>query len=164
VNAASLPVVPGLERPEAIGRGGFGVVYAADEPAFGRRVAVKVLTTRIGDDEARRGFERECRAMGTLSGHPHIVAVHRGGTTDKGEPYIVMEFMAGGSLADRMALTGPLAWSEVLEIGILIAGALETAHRAGILHLDVKPANVLMSRFAEPALGDFGSPVCPVSR
>jgi len=131
-------------------------VYAADEPAFGRRVAVKVLTARIGDDEARRGFERECRAMGALSGHPHIVGVHRGGTTAKGEPFIVMEFMSGGSLADRMARTGPLPWSEVLEIGVLVAGALETAHRAGILHLDVKPANILMSRFAEPALGDFG--------
>jgi len=156
VNAAPLPIVPGLERPEAIGRGGFGVVYAADEPAFGRRVAVKVLTARIGDDEARRGFERECRAMGTLSGHPHIVAVHRGGTTPSGEPFIVMEFMSGGSLADRMAHGGPLPWSEVLDIGVLLAGALETAHRAGILHLDVKPANILMSRFAEPALGDFG--------
>ncbi len=156
MSAALLPVVPGLERPEAIGRGGFGVVYAAYEPAFGRRVAVKVLTARIGDDEARRGFERECRAMGALSGHPHIVAVHRGGTTGGGEPYIVMEFMAGGSLADRMAQSGPLPWSQVLDVGVLIAGALETAHRAGILHLDVKPANVLMSRFAEPALGDFG--------
>ena len=156
MNAAPLPVVPGLERPEAIGRGGFGVVYAADEPAFGRRVAVKVLTARIGDDEARRGFERECRAMGALSGHPHIVAVHRGGTTPSGEPFIVMEFMSGGSLADRMAHGGPLPWSEVLDIGVLVAGALETAHRAGILHLDVKPANILMSRFAEPALGDFG--------
>jgi serine/threonine-protein kinase PknK len=131
-------------------------VYAADEPAFGRRVAVKVLTARIGDDEARRGFERECRAMGALSGHPHIVAVHRGGTTPSGEPFIVMEFMSGGSLADRMARGGPLPWSEVLDIGVLLAGALETAHRAGILHLDVKPANILMSRFAEPALGDFG--------
>ena len=131
-------------------------MYAADEPAFGRRVAVKVLTARIGDDEARRGFERECRAMGTLSGHPHIVAVHRGGTTPNGEPFIVMDFMSGGSLADRMAHGGPLPWSEVLDIGVLLAGALETAHRAGILHLDVKPANILMSRFAEPALGDFG--------
>ena len=156
MNAAPSPVVPGLERPEAIGRGGFGTVYVAEEPAFGRRVAVKILSDRIGNDEARRGFERECQAMGALSGHPHIVAVHRGGATDRGEPYIVMDFMAGGSLADRMARTGPLPWFEVLDIGVLLAGALETAHRAGILHLDVKPANVLVSRFAEPALGDFG--------
>ena len=156
MTAAPTPVIPGLERPEAIGRGGFGTVYAADEPAFGRRVAVKILSDRIGDPSARRGFERECQAMGALSGHPHIVAVHRGGATDRGEPYIVMEYMAGGSLADRLARTGPLPWPEVLEIGVLVAGALETAHRAEILHLDVKPANILVSRFAEPVLGDFG--------
>ena len=83
MNAAPSPIVPGLERLEPIGRGGFGVVYVADEPAFGRRVAVKVLTDRIGDPEIRRGFERECQAMGTLSGHPHIVAVHRGGITER---------------------------------------------------------------------------------
>src|SRR5690349_3320370 len=94
--------------------------------------------------------------MGTLSGHPHIVGVHRGGTTPGGEPFIVMEFMSGGSLADRMTRDGPLPWSEVLEVGVTVAGALETAHRAGILHLGVKPANILVSRFAEPALGDFG--------
>ncbi len=156
MNAAPSPVVPGLEKPEAIGRGGFGTVYVADEPAFGRRVAVKILSERIGDDEARRGFERECQAMGTLSGHPHIVAVHRGGATERGEPYIVMDYMAGGSLADRLARSGPVPWFEVLDTGVLLAGALETAHRAEILHLDVKPANVLVSRFAEPALGDFG--------
>src|SRR4029079_2967020 len=110
------------------------VVYPADEPAFGRRVAVKVLTARIGDDEARRGVERECRAMGTLSGHPHIVAVHRGGTTPSGEPFIVMEFMSGGSLADRMAHGGPLPWSAVLDIGGLLAGAVETPPRDRTLH------------------------------
>ena len=132
-------------------------MYAADEPAFGRRVAVKVLTARIGDDEARRGFERECRAMGTLSGHPHIVAVHRGGTTPTRRALHRhgLHVRAGRS-PTGWHTRGPLPWSEVLDIGVLLAGALETAHRAGILHLDVKPANMLMSRFAEPALGDFG--------
>ena len=94
--------------------------------------------------------------MGRLSGHPHIVSVHRGGTTDAGAPYIVMDLMDGGSLADRLRQEGPLAWPEVLEIGVAVAGALETAHRAGILHLDVKPANVLVSRYGEPKLADFG--------
>ncbi|HEY0815744.1 MAG TPA: serine/threonine-protein kinase [Pseudonocardia sp.] len=156
MNAAPTPAVPGLENPEAIGRGGFGTVYVAEEPAFGRRVAVKILSQRIGDDKARRSFERECQAMGALSGHPHIVGVHRGGATERGEPYIVMDYLAGGSLADRVAQSGSLPWFEALDIAVLVAGALETAHRSGILHLDVKPANVLMSRFAEPVLGDFG--------
>ena len=92
---------------------------------------------------------------GPLSGHPHIVTVHRGGTTELGEPYIVMDLMDAGSLADRLAGEGALPWPEVLEIGVAVAGALETAHRAGILHLDVKPANVLMSRYGEPQARRF---------
>jgi non-specific serine/threonine protein kinase len=147
--------VPGLVGARLIGRGGFGTVYAAAEPEFGRTVAVKVLRERLDDEAVRRAFERECRAMGSVSGHPHIVTVHRGGTTAAGAPYIVMDLMSGGSLADRVA-RAPLAWPEVLETGVLLAGALETAHRSGILHLDLKPANVLVSRFGEPKLGDFG--------
>ncbi len=148
--------IPGLLQPEVIGRGGFGTVYRVSEPEFGREVAVKIIQDRVDDDNQRRAFVRECRAMGTLSGHPHIVTVHRGGTTEHGEPYIVMDLMAAGSLADRLAGEGALPWNEVLEIGVAVAGALETAHRTGILHLDVKPANVLMSRYGEPKLADFG--------
>ncbi len=147
--------VPGLTGARLIGRGGFGAVYAATEPEFGRTVAVKVLRERLDDEALRRAFERECRAMGAVSGHPHIVTVHRGGTTATGAPYIVMDLMSGGSLAERVA-RAPLTWPEVLETGVLLAGALETAHRNGILHLDLKPANVLVSRFGEPKLGDFG--------
>jgi serine/threonine-protein kinase PknK len=148
--------IPGVQEPDEIGRGGFGTVYRAEEPEFGRSVAVKVIQDRLDDDEVRRAFARECQAMGRLSGHPHIVSVHRGGTTDAGSPYIVMDLMDGGSLADRLRREGPLTWPEVLDIGVAVAGALETAHRAGILHLDVKPANVLVSRFGEPKLADFG--------
>jgi serine/threonine-protein kinase PknK len=144
--------IPGLTGARVLGRGGFGTVYAVDEPEFGRTVAVKILRERLDGDALQRAFARECQAMGALSGHPHIVTVHRGGTTRHGQPYIVMDLMSGGSLADR----GALPWSEVLEIGVLLGGALETAHRHGILHLDLKPANVLMSRYGEPKLGDFG--------
>lgn len=144
--------IPGLTGARVLGRGGFGTVYAVDEPEFGRTVAVKVLRERLDDDAVRRAFARECQAMGSLSGHPHIVTVHRGGTAAHGQPYIVMDLMSGGSLADRPALP----WPEVLETGVLLGGALATAHRRGILHLDLKPANVLMSRYGEPKLGDFG--------
>ena len=144
--------IPGLTDARLLGSGGFGTVYAATEPEFGRDVAVKVLRDRLDGESARRAFVRECRAMGVLSGHPHIVTVHRGGATTTGTSYIVMDLMTGGSLADR----GRMPWPEVLDTGVLLAGALETAHRHGVLHLDLKPANVLVSRYGEPKLGDFG--------
>lgn len=148
--------IPGLENPEVIGEGGFGTVYKVDEPEFGRSVAVKVIQERLGDDSVKRAFLRECQAMGKLSGHPHIVTVLRGGTTEAGRPYIVMDLMSGGSLADRIGQDGPMPWPDVLEVAITVAGALETAHRAGILHLDMKPANLLISKYGEPKLADFG--------
>src|SRR5690606_39135265 len=92
----------------------------------------------------------------TLAGHPNIVTVYTWGKSGAGYPYIVMEYMPGGSLADRMVAEGPLSWQEAVDIGVKVAGALETAHRAGILHRDVKPENVLLSAFGEAALGDFG--------
>jgi serine/threonine-protein kinase PknK len=82
--------------------------------------------------------------------------VHRGGTTARGEPFIVMDLMSGGSLAARLRRDGVLPWAEVVELAVTTAGALETAHRAGVLHLDVKPANLLVSRFGETKLSDFG--------
>ena len=147
--------IPGLTDARVLGRGGFGTVFAVREAEFGRDVAVKILRERLDDESVRRAFARECQAMGALSGHPHIVTVHRGGTTGHGQPYIVMDLMSGGSLAERVE-RAPLPWPEVLDVGVLLGGALETAHRRGILHLDLKPANVLVSRYGEPKLGDFG--------
>lgn len=147
---------PGFDDPQVIGRGGFGVVYRANETELGRRVAVKVLHDRFGEQAVERAFVRECRAMGALSGHPHIVTVHSTGRAPTGERYIVMAYLPGGSLADRLRASGALPWPEVVEIGVKLAGALETAHRRGVLHLDIKPANVLVSEYGEPALADFG--------
>ncbi|MBG0564922.1 serine/threonine-protein kinase [Actinoplanes aureus] len=142
--------VPGCEDAIEIGRGGFGVVYRAWQPDFLRTVAVKVLAPdRV--DEAR--FEREVQALGRLSGHPHIVTVHQAGRTSDGAPYILMAFEEGGSLAGR---AGATRWEDVLAGGVAVAGALEAAHRAGVLHRDVKPENILISRYGEPKLADFG--------
>jgi serine/threonine-protein kinase PknK len=148
--------IPGLVNPEVIGQGGFGTVFKVDEPEFGRSVAVKVIEERLNGENVRKAFLRECQAMGKLSGHPHIVTVLRGGTTETGRAYIVMDLMSEGSLNDRIQRDGPMPWPEVLEIGVMVAGALETAHRAGILHLDMKPANLLVSKYGEPKLADFG--------
>jgi hypothetical protein len=148
--------VPGCEHAVEIGRGGFGAVYRAWQPEFGRTVAVKMLGQAGLEGEARRRLTRELRAMGALSGHPHIVTVHSAGFTAAGNPYLVMGFEPGGTLADRLRRAGPMPWQESVLAGIRISGALETAHRAGLLHRDVKPENVLLSAFGEPKLADFG--------
>lgn len=121
----------------------------------GRTVAVKVLTATQLDEDARRTWQREARAMGTLSWHPNIVIVYDAGFAADGRAYLAMEDLEGGSLADRMA-SGPLAPDEVARIGIDLCGALTAAHEAGVLHRDVKPANVLIARDGRHKLADFG--------
>ena len=138
-----------------IGRGAAGVVYRAEQPAFGRTVAVKLLPFAALDEAARARFERECRAMGTMSGHPGIVTVYEAGFTPSGQPYILMELMDGGSLEQQMVSRGTFRWEEVVEIGVRLAGALEVAHRKGILHRDIKPDNVLISTYGDAKLADF---------
>ena len=148
--------IEGYEVLAPLGEGGFGRVYLARQPAFDRDVAIKLIAaTGIKEDIARR-FERECRAVGTLSGHPNIVTLYDCGVTRWGRPYIVMEHMAGGSLAQRLNDAGPMEWAEAVDHTIEIASALETAHRAGILHRDIKPENLLLSTYGEPKLADFG--------
>ena len=138
-----------------IGRGGFGIVYRCHEVALDRTVAVKVLTSHLAADNLER-FLREQRAMGRLSGHPHIVNVMQVGTTVSGRPYLVMQYHRRDSLDARIRRTGPVGWEETVHLGVALAGALETAHRLGILHRDVKPANIMLSEFGEPQLTDFG--------
>jgi tRNA A-37 threonylcarbamoyl transferase component Bud32 len=148
--------VSGCEDAVEIGRGGFGVVYRARQPAFSRTVAVKILAADRLDDASRTRFERELKAMGQLSGHPNIVTVHQAGHTTLGNPYILMAYEEGGSLAGRLRAAGPAPWREVLAGGVAVAGALEAAHRAGVLHRDVKPENILISQYGELKLADFG--------
>ena len=146
--------IEGFEQVEELGRGGFGIVYRAWQPEFGRFVAIKVLA--VGQEQHEQGLGREALAIGSLSGHPNIVAVHAVGVTDRGEPYLVMPYLERGSLGDRLATAGPISWSEATSIGVKLAGALQTAHSAGVLHSDVKPDNILFSSFGEPQLADFG--------
>ncbi|MBJ8346999.1 serine/threonine-protein kinase [Antrihabitans sp. YC2-6] len=138
-----------------IGRGGFGVVYRCVQRALDRTVAVKVLTADL-DDENWERFLREEHAMGRLSGHPNIVDILHVDVTLTGRPFIVMPFHARGCLSTLIRDGGPLPWQEVVRIGIKVSGAMEWAHRTGILHRDVKPANILLNTFDEPQLTDFG--------
>lgn len=145
----------GLFDAEEIGRGGFGVVYRCAQRSLDRVVAVKVLSTEIDEDGLER-FLREEHAMGRLSGHPNIVDILQVDVTPSGRPFIVMPYATRGSLEQVVRDSGPLSWVDSLRVGVKLSGAIETAHRAQVLHRDVKPANVLLSRYGEPQLTDFG--------
>jgi ATP/maltotriose-dependent transcriptional regulator MalT/serine/threonine protein kinase len=145
----------GFTEPTEIGRGGFGVVYRCTQRSLERIVAVKVLTADL-DAENRGRFMREQRAMGRLSGHPNIVNVLEIGATASGRPFIVMQYHPHGTLDSMIRKRGLVDPSSTIRIGIKMAGALETAHRADILHRDVKPANILFTEYGEPELTDFG--------
>jgi DNA-binding NarL/FixJ family response regulator len=145
----------GFENAQEIGLGGFGVVYCCQQRSLDRTVAIKVLTAGLDPENLQR-FLREQRAMGKLSGHPNIVNIFQVGATKAGRPYIVMQYHPRDSLNARIHDGGPLSWEETLHIGVKMAGALETAHRLGMLHRDVKPANILLTEYGEPQLTDFG--------
>ncbi|MER7004656.1 protein kinase [Dactylosporangium sp. NPDC000555] len=146
--------MPGLTGFSVLARGGYATVYRAEQESVGRDVAVKVENRTIETDRDRRRFLREARAAGRMSSHPHVVDLFDAGVTGDGHPYLVME-LCDGSYAERMR-TAPLSPAEVREVGFKIADALADAHSLGVLHRDVKPANILFSRFGEPALADFG--------
>jgi hypothetical protein len=148
--------IDGYDELELIGKGGFSYVFSAHQKDFNRRVALKVLTFGLADERERRSFERECRAMGLVSQHPHIVTVFNAAFTATKQPVIVMELYSGGTMGERQKREGRLPVAVVLETGVKIAGALQTAHDRGLLHRDIKPQNLFISEFGEPALGDFG--------
>ena len=148
--------VPGYRILERAGEGGFSVVYRAHQQRLDRIVALKVLSVDAVDGDTMRRFERECQITGRLTGHPNVVTVLDTGITRSGRPYISMDYFERGSLRDRLSREGPLPVPDVLRIGVKIAGALAATHEAEVLHRDVKPQNILVSRYGEPALADFG--------
>ncbi len=145
----------GFDDVTEIGHGGFGVVYRCVQTSLDRTVAVKVLSSDLDPENVDR-FMREQRAMGRLSGHPHIAQILEVGTTASGRPFIVMPYHAKDSLEAVIRKHGPLDWSEALSICVKLAGALDAAHQVGTLHRDVKPANILLTDYGEPQLTDFG--------
>lgn len=146
--------IEGLDNLSPVGSGGFSQVFRATETRYGRTVAAKVLNFVLDDPEDRGRFEQECRAMAQLSDHPNIVPLYSTTYTDDGYPVIVMEFFASGTLWARARRGASLA--EILSVGVKISSALQTAHQRNVTHRDVKPQNVLISRYGEPGLTDFG--------
>src|SRR5262245_9371049 len=136
-----------------IGAGGMGEVWRARDTRLDRTVAVKVLPQHLsGDAQFRERFEREARSISSLT-HPHICTLHDVGN-EKGVAYLVMEYLEGETLADRLA-RGAMPCDEVLRVGIQLAEALDRAHKAGIVHRDVKPGNVFLTKSGAKLL-DFG--------
>ncbi len=142
-----------------------GVVWRAADQLLGRQVAVKEIAQddSLSEEEARQQRDRtlrEARAVAQLR-HPHIIVVHDVVEQDE-RPYIVMELVDGGSLAERISARGPVDAAEAARIGIALLGALRTAHAAGVLHRDIKPANVLLQTATDEdgpervVLTDFG--------
>ena len=135
-----------------LGQGGMGAVYRSRHPQLDRDVAIKMIVGG-GDAQAQQRFMREAQLVANLA-HPNIVRIFDVDRHD-GQPYIVMDFVEGGSLASRLA-DGPLTLAQALPILIPLADALAYAHGQGIVHRDLKPANVLLRRDGGPVLADFG--------
>lgn len=149
------PAIPGFRFLEHLGSGGFADVYLYEQDRPRRRVAVKVLLSDLRSDSARAGFEAEANLMAQLSSHPYIVTIYEADTTAEGRSYLAMEYCSRPSL-DARYRQGGLPLAEVLAVGVQVASAVETAHRAGIAHRDIKPANILTTDYNRPALTDFG--------
>ena len=145
---------PGFADVAEIGVGRSGTVYRARELGTNRRVALKLLDVRDAAPAALAAFERETAALAAISSHPNIVTLYGSFRVADGRPVLVLE-RCTGPVFDLLRGARGLPARTVLSIGVAVAGALETAHRAGILHRDVKPQNVLVTRYGEPALADF---------
>jgi tetratricopeptide (TPR) repeat protein len=141
------------ELKSPIGRGGMATVYLAHDPRFRRDVAVKVMHDSLQDAEMLLRFEREAQTIAALE-HPAIVPVYDYGE-ENGRPYLVMRYMSGGTLADRLG-DGPLPVVRIVPVLERIGSALERAHTMGIIHRDLKPSNIMFDQYGDAFLGDFG--------
>ena len=141
---------------ERIGKGGMGIVLKALDERLGRIVAIKMLSPSLASSTlARRRFEREARAAAAVC-HEHVVTIHAV-DQDAGRPYLVMQFVAGQSLQEKLDRDGSLDIEEVIRIGMQVASGLAAAHGQGLIHRDIKPANLLLETGGERVkITDFG--------
>lgn len=155
MSTSTPPEIPGLVYVQPVGSGGYADVFLYEQQMPRMNVAVKVLKGEGLTPAIRRQFADEADTMAQLADHPYIVQVFRAETSADGRPYLVMKYYPPPNMAMR-ARSERFTVEEVLRIGIQLASAVETAHRAGITHRDIKPANVLVSQYGAPGLTDFG--------
>ena len=148
------PVLNGFSFVRALGSGGFADVFLYEQDLPRRQVAVKVLLSDAVNPRATQMFVAESRLMAHVSTHPAILTVFDAGVAADGRLYLVMEFCPSGFGDTYRTTRIPVA--EVLRTGVRMASALETAHRANVLHRDVKPANILFTTYGHSVLSDFG--------
>lgn len=147
-------IIGRYEVKSELGRGGMATVYHAYDPRFERDVAVKVLPAALlHDPQFRTRFEREAKMIALLE-HPAIVPVYDFGEQD-GQPFIVMRYMSGGSLDERIK-QGPMSTEDTARIIARLAPSLDAAHAKGIIHRDLKPGNILFDQYGNAFLSDFG--------
>ncbi len=150
----SFRLVPGYTLLEQLGAGGMGVVWKARQDGLGRLVALKRLHSAGADSsEAMARFRREAKSIARLR-HGTIVQVYEVGEQD-GEPYLAMEYVGGGTLAQKLA-AGPLPPTQAAALVETLARAMHHAHELGIIHRDLKPSNVLLDESGTPKISDFG--------
>jgi DNA-binding beta-propeller fold protein YncE len=155
MSAPSTAQFAGYRVESVAGRGGMGIVYKATQLGLDRPVALKVIAAGLlGDPRIRERFLRESRAAAAIE-HPNVIPIHDYGECD-GQAYIAMRFVDGDDLRERVAATGPLAPALAATIVAHVAGALDAAHDAGLVHRDVKPANILLGAHDQVYLSDFG--------
>jgi len=148
------PILPGFSHVRVLGSGGFADVFLYEQNMPRRQVAVKVLLSDVVTEHVRQMFQVEANLMAQLSSHPSILTVYQASISADGRPYLVMELCSAQLASRYRAERIPVA--EVLGIGVRIGGAIETAHRQGVLHRDIKPSNIMLTAYGHPVLSDFG--------